>query len=113
MEPGRPYHFPEMQTFGKNRHIPLDEKLTALQQADPSRRWSSLDDNRICTICEKVITGRMIDVWQDARGAYHLHCPTSGCEGTPQDWFPHGVGHAPPPSILGDAATSGLGLALS
>ncbi|MDQ3547009.1 MAG: hypothetical protein M3429_10935, partial [Verrucomicrobiota bacterium] len=96
-----------------NRHIPLDEKLTALQQADPSRRWSSLDDNRICTICEKVITGRMIDVWQDARGAYHLHCPTSGCEGTPQDWFPHGVGHARPPSILGDAATSGLGLALS
>lgn len=95
-----------MQNFGKNRHIPLDEKLTALQQADPSRRWSSLDDNRICTVCEKVISGRMIDVWQDARGAYHLHCPTSGCKGTPQDWFPHGVGQTSPPSILGGLAFS-------
>lgn len=102
-----------MRTCAKNRHIPLDEKLVALQQADPSRHWSSLDDNRVCALCEKVITGRMIDVWQDGKGAYHLHCPTSGCAGAPQDWFPHGVGHAPPPSILGDAATSGLGLAFS
>ena len=95
----------------KNRHIPLDEKLVALQQSD-SRKWCSLDDARVCALCEEIITGRMIDVWQDGKGAYHLHCPTSGCAGAPQDWYPHGVAQTPPITFDGTAEL-GLDFAVS
>src|SRR5207302_9709134 len=74
-----------------NKHVGLDEKLLALQKADPHRKWYSLDDQRVCVLCDKVINGRMIDVWQDDRGAYQLHCPRPGCPATPRDWFYHGT----------------------
>ena len=73
-----------------NRHVTLDEKLSILQEADTFRKWYSLDDRRICVLCDKLITGRMIDVWQDHHGGYHFHCPTPGCPSRPRDWFYHG-----------------------
>jgi len=79
----------------KNRHVPLDEKLAALQRADPQRKWSSLDDHRVCALCEKAITGRMVDIWQDERGDYHLHCPTPGCSGSLSDWLYRGGSETP------------------
>jgi hypothetical protein len=82
----------------KNRHIPLDEKLAALRHADPERKWNSLDDHRVCALCEKVITGRMIDIWQDERGGYHLHCPTPDCYGSPRHWLCRGPSETKPAS---------------
>jgi hypothetical protein len=79
-----------METMEMNTRIGLDEKLTILQEADSIRQWSSLDDRRVCVLCNRVITGRMIDIWQDAHGAYHFHCPTPGCPAEPRDWFYHG-----------------------
>jgi|GEM_PF-4687534 len=73
-----------------NRHVALEDKLAVLQESDSPRNWSSLDDRRLCVLCDRVITGRMIDIWQDARGNYHLHCPTPSCPATPRDWFYHG-----------------------
>ena len=70
-----------------NKHVSLGEKLSALQASDSFRKWHSLDDQRVCILCEKVITGRMIDVQQDSKGNYWLNCPTSGCAGSPRDWF--------------------------
>jgi hypothetical protein len=70
-----------------NKHVGLDEKLTVLQASDGYRKWYSLDDQRVCILCEKLINGRMIDIWQDHDGAYMLHCPTPGCSGKPRDWF--------------------------
>ena len=102
-----------MRTSARNRHIPLDEKLTALQEADFSRRWFSLDERRVCACCNRVITGRMIDAWQDERGDYHLHCPTPGCTGAPKDWFHHGVGRGSPNSIANRTVALGFGLAPS
>lgn len=81
---------PLLFSFAMNKHVTLDEKLAALQESDTHRKWDSLDDRRVCILCEKVITGRMIDVWQDSHGVYRLHCPTLGCPGTPRDWFYHG-----------------------
>ena len=72
-----------------NKHVSLDKKLRALQANDPFRKWYSLDDQRLCILCEKVITGRMIDVRQDSKGNYWLNCPTPGCAGSPRDWFTH------------------------
>ena len=53
-------------------------------------RHIALDDRRVCVLCNRVITGRMIDVWQDTHGTYHFHCPTPGCPAEPRDWFYHG-----------------------
>ncbi len=78
-----------------NKHVALDQKLTVLQDSDALRKWVSLDEERICILCDRVISGRMIDVWQDQRGGYHLHCPTPGCAATPRDWFHHGLRRAP------------------
>jgi hypothetical protein len=72
-----------------NIHVPIAEKLDILREADSLRKWGSLDDRRVCVLCGKVITGRMIDVWQDSRGGYNLSCPTPGCEATARDWFYH------------------------
>ncbi len=73
-----------------NRHVALDQKLIVLQKNDPFRRWHSLDERRVCISCDRRITGRMIDVWQDQRGSYHFHCPTPGCLATLRDWSHHG-----------------------
>lgn len=77
-----------------NKHVPLDSKLSVLQETDTYRKWESLDDQRLCIICERLITGRMIDVWESRRGVYHLHCPTPGCGSKPRDWFYHGAPRA-------------------
>jgi len=76
-----------------NKRITLEHKLAVLQEADNLRKWYSLDDRRVCVLCDRVITGRMIDIWQDDRGVYRLHCPTPGCPATPRDWFYHGPTH--------------------
>ena len=79
----------------KNDHIALDQKLAALQEGDSHRKWYSLDDRRVCVLCDKPITGRMIDVRKDRRGSYQLGCPTPGCPGAPRDWFYHSSTQAP------------------
>ena len=83
-----------------NKHVALDQKLVVLQEADSFRKWHSLDDRRVCVLCNRLITGRMIDIWQDHHGLYKLHCPTPGCPAVPRDWIYHGADKAPVPSVL-------------
>ena len=66
-----------------------EEKLALLQAAD-RRKWYSLDDQRVCVLCDRAITGRQIEIRSDGNGAYTLHCPTDGCASLPADWFYHG-----------------------
>jgi hypothetical protein len=73
-----------------NSHLPLEEKLAILQTADPRRKWYSLDDERVCVLCERTITGRQIEVIRDTNGVFSLRCPTEGCPSLPSDWFYHG-----------------------
>jgi hypothetical protein len=82
-----------------NNHVGLDDKLAVLQASDAHRKWYSLDDRRVCILCEKLINGRMIDIWQDHDGTYRLHCPTPGCSGTTRDWFYCGFKAAHRPKI--------------
>jgi hypothetical protein len=67
-----------------------DEKLALLQTADSRRKWYSLDDERVCVLCERTITGRQIQVIREVQGTCALHCPTAGCPSVPSDWFYHG-----------------------
>jgi hypothetical protein len=78
-----------------NSHLLPDEKLAILQMADPRRKWHSLDDRRVCVLCDRAITGRQIEVIRDAAGAYSLRCPTQGCPSLPSDWFYHGNACSP------------------
>jgi hypothetical protein len=73
-----------------NSHLPAEEKLALLQEADLRRKWHSLDDERVCVLCDRTITGRQIEVIRDEAGAYSLRCPSEGCPALPSDWFYHG-----------------------
>jgi hypothetical protein len=74
------------------RQLKLEERLAILQAADTYRKWYSLDDHRVCILCERMIIGRQIEITRDQRGRYLLHCPTEGCPSTAREW----VYHLPP-----------------
>jgi hypothetical protein len=67
-----------------------EEKLSILQAADLRRKWHSLDDQRVCVLCDRTITGRQIEVRRDPGGTFSVHCPTHGCSSVPSDWFYQG-----------------------
>ena len=93
-----------------NKHLPLAEKLLALREADTFRKWYSLDDRRVCVLCDRVINGRMIDIHPERNGSYHVHCPTPGCPSTPRDWFYHGPGRSGTARVVRSVAPiSGFG----
>ena len=68
--------------------LSVEDKLDALRSLDRQGHWESLDDQRYCTRCDRVITGRQIEVAGGTRGhgPLRLECPTDGCPATPQDW---------------------------
>jgi len=67
-------------------HIYPEDRLDLLRAADPSRKWRSLDDRRICVLCDRVISGRQVMITRDANGAVKVACPTSDCAGSPREW---------------------------
>jgi hypothetical protein len=77
--------------FDVHRHINSEDRLTILQSADAERKWTSLDDQRLCVVCQRVVSGRQIDITRDQRGRYTLRCPTDGCTSTAHEWIypPH------------------------
>jgi hypothetical protein len=73
-----------------NSKLRPEEKLEIIQAADTRRKWHSLDDHRICVLCDRTITGRQIEVVLGPGGTYTVHCPTPGCPSQPADWFYQG-----------------------
>jgi hypothetical protein len=69
-----------------------EQKLALLQTLDTRRKWHSLDDQRVCVLCDRAITGRAIRFIRDRAGGFAVHCPTEGCPSVPGDWFYHGNG---------------------
>jgi hypothetical protein len=65
-----------------------EDKLDVLRQVDEFRFWHSLDDQRRCTRCDRLITGNQILAFElkGTRGRLRLQCPTAGCVSTPGDW---------------------------
>lgn len=64
------------------------DKLNALRRLDQFREWRSLDDERYCLVCGKIITGRQIQVADSTggNGPPGLSCPTAECNSIPMDW---------------------------
>jgi hypothetical protein len=67
-------------------HLPLDERLLVVREADRFRTWSSLDDKRTCILCERTFSGRQIEITRNRTGRYDLCCPTEGCNAGPSQW---------------------------
>jgi hypothetical protein len=68
-------------------HVTLEDRLSILRAGDRFRRWNSLDDQRVCSVCERQFKGRQIEIRHFPRGRYKLHCPTLGCFSGPHQWF--------------------------
>ena len=68
-------------------HFLPEERLAILKAADSARKWYSLDDKRVCVICDRVFTGRQIDIQSDRKGRYFLACPTPACPSNINQWF--------------------------
>jgi hypothetical protein len=67
-------------------HLPLDERLLILRAADQLRSWNSLDDKRVCILCERKFSGRRIEISRNRAGEFKLRCPTDGCNSRPNQW---------------------------
>jgi len=66
--------------------LPSEERLALLRAADQLRHWSSLDDNRVCILCERKFNGRQVGISRGRGGRVRLHCPTEGCNAGPSQW---------------------------
>jgi hypothetical protein len=69
------------------RHLTPEQRLDVLRKTDRLRKWSSLDDERVCVVCERIFSGRQIEIVRDQRGRYLLQCPTRGCPAYVAHWF--------------------------
>jgi hypothetical protein len=69
-------------------NLPDGDKLEALRRLDQFRPWRSLDEKRYCLVCDKIITGKQVQVTGGTRGdgPLRLNCPTERCHSIPMDW---------------------------
>ena len=67
-------------------HLQLDDRLLILRETDHLRQWSSLDDKRVCIVCDKKFSGRQVEIIRSRTGRYQVHCPTAGCSAGPSQW---------------------------
>jgi hypothetical protein len=72
-------------------HLKSEDRLSILRAEDQFRSWSSLDDQRLCIICEKKFNGRQVEIRRFAKGKHELHCPTEGCRSGPHQWVHAGT----------------------
>src|SRR5947199_10188445 len=65
------------------------DKLEVLQSLDHFRiwrYWKSLDDQRVCFLCEKKFNGHEVQITRSENGTYQLHFPNKGCNSGPHQW---------------------------
>jgi hypothetical protein len=80
----------QLRSLQMNTPLLPEDKLAILQASDLRRKWHSLDDQRVCVLCDRTITGRQIEFRREAGGSFSVHCPTEGCPSVPSDWFYQG-----------------------
>ena len=76
----------EQTAFCMIAHLKLDDRLSVLRAEDRFRKWTSLDDERLCIICKRKFTGRQVEIRRLANRKLELHCPTEGCNSRPHLW---------------------------
>jgi len=82
--PSPPWHVETIRAVALHRQS--EERLSILCEADELRFWSSLDDQRLCTLCKRTFTGRQVQIRRLTNGKYDVRCATEGCNSSPQQW---------------------------
>ena len=67
-------------------HSEPEDRLSILRAGDQFRTWKSLDDQRVCILCEKKFNGHGVEITRTGDGRYELHCPTEECNSGPHQW---------------------------
>lgn len=67
-------------------HLKPEDRLSILRAGDQFRAWKSLDDQRVCILCEKKFNGHGVKITRTGDGRYELHCPTERCNSGPHQW---------------------------
>jgi len=67
-------------------HLEPEDRLSILRTGDQFRTWKSLDDQRVCILCEKKFNGHGVEITRTGEGRYELHCPTEECNSGPHQW---------------------------
>ena len=81
-----------------------EDRLAILRLTDHERRWYTVDDKRLCLICEQIISGRQIRI-EGGPENFTLGCPTTDCPGNVSHWFLYRpTAAAPPPAPAMDGA---------
>ena len=68
-----------------NAHLNLEDRLSILRTEDQFRRWQSLDDERLCVLCERKFTGQEVLI-STVGEELELHCPTPNCKSGVHQW---------------------------
>ena len=59
-----------------------------------------IDDKRVCAICERVFSGRQIEITFISKNkGYLLQCPTPECSSNHRDWFSWSEAESPAESL--------------
>ena len=72
-------------------HLEPEDRLSILRTGDQFRTWKSLDDERVCILCEKKFSGHGVEIMRTGDGRYELHCPTEECNSGPHQWVYSGT----------------------
>ena len=62
-----------------------DDRLSILRACDHFREWQSLDDRRVCVVCDRSFSGHEVQIVMIGND-YKLHCPTAACESGVHQW---------------------------
>ena len=62
-----------------------DERLSILRACDHFRQWRSLDDERVCVVCDRSFNGHEVQIMMIGT-EHRLHCPTAECESGVHQW---------------------------
>ena len=63
----------------------LTDKLSILQAKDHFRDWHTLDDERVCDLCNRKFTGHEV-VISTMGDEVELRCPTPNCQSGVHQW---------------------------
>ena len=72
-------------------HFEPEDRLSILRAGDQFRTWKSLDDQRVCILCERKFNGHKVEIMRCGDGSYELHCPTEECDSGPHQWVYSGT----------------------
>src|SRR4029077_3048536 len=81
MNRGNEGHLLDKSRAGSNskrtarEHFAPDQRLDVLRAGDCFRKWSSLDDKRVCIVCRRIFRGRQVEISREKDGRFLLRCP--------------------------------------